>query len=450
MSDRDQPGSPLSVTRAVAWVPSSRASIEVLRPGLLTTVQDRGRFGYQKFGVPVSGAVDEIALRVANVLVGNPQGAAALEVTALGPQLRFLTDAVVALAGAEVEADLDGRPVSWYKSFRIRARQALDMRTCTRGLRAYLAVAGGIDVPVLLGSRSTCLVARFGGFRGRALATGDGLAVGPPSAPLLDLAEREVPEGWRPRHGASVVLRVVMGPQDDAFTEEGLRTFLESVYRVSPNADRMGYRLDGAAIAHKGSADILSDWVPLGGVQVPGDGKPIILLADRQTTGGYTKIATVIKPDISLVAQLRPGDTLVFQAVPVAEAQAVACRIEADLLALPDHLITAESWIYAAELGEVPGGISLPLRGDVPQVAPTVMEPPSRATVRCPMPAVVIRVVVHAGEMVAAGQLLFLLQAMKMEFEVAAPRAGRLVEVNVREGDAVGAGDVMARVDTTV
>jgi antagonist of KipI len=424
-------------------------TIQVLRPGLLTTVQDRGRFGYQKFGVPVSGAVDEVALRVANILVGNPQGAAALEVTALGPQLRFLVDAVVALTGAEVEVDLDGRPVSWYKSFRIRARQVLDIRSCTHGLRAYLAVAGGIDVPVLLGSRSTCLVANFGGFRGRALATGDVLAVGPPSAPLLDLVEREVPDGWRPRHGAPVTLRVVMGPQDDAFTEEGRRTFLVSTYRVSPHADRMGYRLDGPVIAHKGSADILSDWVPLGGVQVPGDGKPIILLADRQTTGGYPKIATVIKPDISLVAQRRPGDTLAFQAVSVVEAQAIACKIEADLLALPDHLVTAESWTYAAELGEVPGGISLALQGDLPQATPTVMEPPGRATVRCPMPAVVVRVLIDAGDMVAVGQPLFLLQAMKMEFEVAAPRAGCLVEVNVREGDAVGADDVMASVDTT-
>jgi biotin-dependent carboxylase-like uncharacterized protein len=424
-------------------------TIQVLRPGLLTTVQDRGRFGYQKFGVPVSGAMDEIALRVANLLVGNPQGAAALEVMALGPQLRFLADAVVALTGAEVEVDLDGRPVSWYKSFRIRARQVLDIRSCTHGLRAYLAVAGGIDVPVLLGSRSTCLVANFGGFRGRALATGDVLAVGPPSAPLLDLVEREVPDGWRPRHAAPVTLRVVMGPQDDAFTEEGRRTFLVSTYRVSPHADRMGYRLDGPVIAHKGSADILSDWVPLGGVQVPGDGKPIILLADRQTTGGYPKIATVIKPDISLVAQRRPGDTLAFQAVSVVEAQAIACKIEADLLALPDHLVTAESWTYAAELGEVPGGISLALQGDLPQAAPTVMEPPGRATVRCPMPAVVVRVLIHAGDMVAVGQPLFLLQAMKMEFEVAAPRAGRLVEVGVREGDTVGADDVMARVDTT-
>ena len=433
---------------ASAGAPGSVETIEVLRAGLLTTVQDRGRFGYQKFGVPVSGGVDEIALRVANVLVGNPQGAAALEATALGPQLRFLADAVAAVTGAEVEGDLDGRPIPWYKSFQVRAGEVLDIRACTRGLRTYLAIAGGIDVPVLLGSRSTCLVANFGGFRGRALMAGDVLAVGPVAASLLDLAGCGVPDAWRPRHGAPVTLRVVMGPQDDAFTEEGHRTFLESTYRVSPHADRMGYRLDGPVIAHKGSADIISDWVPLGGVQVPGDGKPIILLADRQTTGGYPKIATVIKPDISLVAQLRPGDALAFRAVSAVEAQGVAYKIEADLLTLPAHLVSTESWSYAAQLGEVPGGISL-VQAEAPAAVPTAAEPPGREAVRSPMRAVVVKVLADAGEMVVAGQPLVLLQAMKMEFEVAAPWAGRLVEMSVRDGDTVGADDVMARVAPT-
>ncbi len=428
--------------------PSAERSIEVLRPGLLTTVQDRGRFGYQRFGVPVSGGVDEIALRAANVLVGNPQGAAALEVTALGPQLRFLADAVVALTGAEVEGVLGARPVPWYRSFRVRAGQLLDIRACTRGLRAYLAIAGGIDVPVLLGSRSTCLVANFGGFRERALMVGDVLAVGPPPALLSEIAERAIPEAWRPRHGAPVTLRVVLGPQDDAFTEEGRRTFLESTYRVTPHSDRMGCRLDGPMIAHKGSADIISDWVPLGGVQVPGDGKPIVLLADRQTTGGYPKIATAIHPDISLMAQLRPGDALAFRAVSVAEAQGVARNLEEDLSALPARLVRAESWSYAAELGEVPGGISLDGEGEAGREVPTAVEPGSGA-VRSPMPAKVVKVLVGSGETVFAGQPLFLLQAMKMEFEVAAPRAGRLVEMSVRAGDAVGADDVMARVDAS-
>lgn len=424
----------------------AQALIEVLRPGLLTTVQDRGRFGFQKFGVPVSGGVDETALRMANVLVGNPQRAAALEMTALGPQLRFLADAIVALTGAEVEGDLDGGPVPWYRSFQVRAGQVLDVRACTRGLRAYLAIAGGIEVPALLGSRSTCLAAKFGGLQGRALMVGDVLAGWSPSSP--GVAGREVPDAWRPRHGGPVTLRVVMGPQDDAFTEAGRRTFLESTYRVSPHADRMGYRLDGPVIAHRGSADIISDWVPLGGVQVPGDGKPIILLADRQTTGGYPKIATVVKPDIAVVAQLLPGDRLTFRAVSVAEAQGINGEIEADLAALPSHLVSAEGWSYAAELGEVPGAIWLDGEGADVATAPRAAAPSDLAAVRSPMPAVVSKVLVEAGAEVAAGQALFRLQAMKMEFEVAAPRAGRVIEVSVREGDAVEANDVMARVDT--
>jgi biotin-dependent carboxylase-like uncharacterized protein len=338
----------------------SRDLIEVLRPGLLTTVQDCGRFGYQKFGVPVGGAVDAIALRVANLLVGNPQSAAALEFTALGPQLRFLADAVVGLTGAEVQADLGGAPVPWYQSVLVRAGQILDVQACTRGLRCYLAIAGGIDVPVLLGSRSTCLAAAFGGFQGRALASGDVLRVGSPSGPLVDLARRDVPEGWRLRQELPGMLRVVLGPQDNAFTEDGLRTLLESTYQVTQHTDRMGCRLDGPEIPHRESAEIISDWVPMGGIQVPGDRKPIILLADRQTTGGYPKIATVIGPDLPLVAQCRPGDPLRFQAVTRVEAQAIAREVETALRSLVPRPVPEEAWTYAAELGEVPGMIPRP------------------------------------------------------------------------------------------
>jgi antagonist of KipI len=395
----------------------------------------------------VSGAVDTPALRVANVLVGNPQGAAALEVTALGPELRFVAAAVVALAGAEVDASLDGNPVPWYRSFPVRAGQVLDIRSCTRGLRAYLAVAGGIEAPVLLGSRSTCLVAGFGGFQGRALVAGDRLRVGPPSGRLEELAGRQVPEEWRPHHGSPVMARVVLGPQADAFTEEGRRRFLESEYRVTPHADRMGYRLDGPIIPHRSSADIISDWIPLGGVQVPGDGKPIVLLADRQTTGGYPKIATVIGPDIGRVAQLRPGDALSFRSVPVGEAQRIVQELEAGLAALPARLVLEGSWTYAAELGEVPGGIVLPSPDRRQETARTAADPEGLTAVRSPMPARVAKVLVRPGEGAAAGRPLFLLQSMKMEFEVAAPRAGRIAEVRVHEGDEVEVGEVMATLD---
>ncbi len=421
--------------------------IEVLRPGLLTTVQDRGRNGYQKFGVPVSGAVDEVALRVGNLLAGNPQGAAGLEITALGPQLRFLADAVVAISGAEVEGDLDGRRVPWYQSFLVRAGQILDLQTCARGVRAYLAMAGGIDVPVVLGSRSTCLAAGFGGFRGRALAAGDRLRVGSPAAPPGDLCGRGVPVEWRSRDTSPVAIRVVPGPQDDAFTAEGRRTFLESTYRVTPHADRMGSRLDGPLIAHRASADIISDWVPLGGVQVPGDGKPIILLADRQTTGGYPKIATVIGPDVPLVAQRRPGDLLQFRAVSAAEGQAAARDLEAALLALPARLIGAESWSYAAGLGEVPGEIPLVPAEEASRNHSSLPEPTGGAAVRSPLAALVAKVLVRPGGTVTTGEALCVLQVMKMEIEVPAPRAGRVIRVNVREGESVGAGDLLVAIE---
>ncbi len=425
-----------------------RSAVEVLRPGFLTTVQDRGRKGYQKFGVPVSGAVDEIALRVANVLVGNPQGAAALELTVLGPQLRFQADAVVALTGAEGEADLAGRPVPWYQSFLIRAGQVLDVRTCASGLRAYLAVAGGFDVPMLLGSRSTCLVAGFGGFQGRALSAGDVLPVGPPPARLADLANREVPPRWRPRHGSPVTVRVMLGPQDDAFTEEGCRTLLDTHYRVSPHADRMGCRLDGPRIAHRDSADIISDWIPLGGIQVPGDGKPIILLADRQTTGGYPKVATVIGPDVGLVAQSQPGEILQFRAISITAAQGIAREVEAALAVLPGRLLGTESWTCMAELGEVPGLIPAPAGGSAPGTTPPHKTLGGRDAVRSPLAALVVKVLVAPGDRVTIGQPLLTIQAMKMEHQVVAPRAGRILEVRARQGDTPEAGDLLLTLET--
>jgi len=310
---------------------TSREAFEVVRAGLLTTVQDRGRIGCQKFGVTVSGAVDEVALRVGNILVGNDQNAAGLEISLLGPRLRFRADAVLALTGAELDADLDGQPVPWYEAFRIRTGQVLDIRHCTKGLRAYLTLGGGIDVLVRLGSCSTSLAAGFGGFEGRALRDGDVLSVGPAVGAPVRFAGRGAATCWRPEFGSSQTVRIVFGPQEDAFTEMGRRTLVESTYEVSPSSDRMGCRLEGPAIRHVGPADIISDWIPLGGIQVPGNGKPIVLLADRQTTGGYTKIATVIGPDIPRVAQLRPGETLRFQGISLGEAQAAARALERDL-----------------------------------------------------------------------------------------------------------------------
>jgi antagonist of KipI len=296
--------------------------LEILDGGLLTTVQDTGRRGYQRYGVPASGAMDLLALRAANRLVGNPDDCAALEATLLGPRLRVLAPVTLALTGGDLGATVDGRPAPRWESFDAAAGATLAFSGVRDGVRAYLAVAGGLDVPVVLGSRSTYLRSRLGGLEGRALKAGDLLrAVG--VRPVIDAAGRRVPEEDRPVYGHAHRLRVVLGPQDDEFTPAGVRTFLSSTYAVTPQSDRMGCRLAGAAIEHASGPDIVSDGTPPGAVQVAGDGMPIVLMADRGTAGGYTKIATVISADLPRLAQAAPGDSVRFEAVSVGEAVAL-------------------------------------------------------------------------------------------------------------------------------
>ena len=294
--------------------------LRVERPGLLTTVQDLGRAGRQREGVPVSGAMDPFALQVANLLAGSPRGAAALEITLLGPRLHVLAGCVVALCGADLTARLDDDPLPLWKSVRLQPGQTLRFGTPRAGARAYLAVAGGLSVPEVLGSRSTFLRGGLGGFAGRALQSGDVLA---------GVGESTGPVGWGlspaaiPSYPREVTVSVLLGPQEDAFTAWGLDTFLSAVYEVTHESDRMGYRLSGPTIQHRpGGADILSEAVPLGVVQVPPSGQPLILMADRQTVGGYAKIATVISADISRVAQLAPGDKISFCPTSLADAHA--------------------------------------------------------------------------------------------------------------------------------
>jgi len=421
-------------------------AFEVVQPGLLTTVQDRGRSGYQKYGVPVSGAVDDTALRLGNRLVGNPPGAAGLEMTVLGPTLRFRADGVIALTGAETAAELDGERVPQATSLRVRAGQVLGVGRCLRGLRGYLAIAGGIDVPVVLGSRATNLVAHFGGFRGRALAAGDVLAAGLAAAPAEALAGRTLPPDCRARFESPVTVRVVLGPQADAFTAEGVETFLGSTYRVTQQTDRMGCRLEGPTVAHRGAADILSDWIPPGAVQVPGNGQPIILLADRQTTGGYTKIAAAIAPDLARVAQCRPGDGIRFQAVTPEAAGAFVREFEAALAALVLEGVGMDPWVELSALGEVPGVIPVqPATSSAGDGGdPSV---PARDAVRAPLPALVLRVLVTEGGEVTAGQPLLVLEAMKMEQQVLAPRSGRVQAVRVKAGDTPRAGALLVALE---
>ena len=309
-------------------------TLEIAEAGLFTTVQDRGRYGFQRFGVPVSGALDELALRCANLFVGNDDGAAGLEMTVVGPAVRFLADTCIAVTGADLSPKLDGEPLPQWQAVNIAEGGELTFHGMRDGMRAYLAVAGGIDVPVVMGSRSTYVKARFGGYEGRPLRKGDVLSSLPPGTEG-GLAPRRLPDGYGvPSYGESHEIRVILGPQSEAFRPEGIATLLESSYEISLDSDRMGYRLEGPVIEHKQGPDIVSDGNPSGAVQVPGDGIPTILLADRGTTGGYTKIATVITVDLGRIAQAVPGQTVVFREVDVEEAHRLLRESEALLAAI--------------------------------------------------------------------------------------------------------------------
>ena len=292
--------------------------IKIISPGVLTTVQDLGRFGLQQYGVPVSGACDPFAAKLANTLAGNPRDAALLECTMMGPVIEFLDPGIFAVSGAEVTPVLDGEELLVNTATRACRGQKLSFKTPKAGLRFYIAFSGGIDVPVLMGSRSTYLKTKEGGFHGRRLEAGDVLTVADAPGPGPDLSRRYGGNGFMAK--AVHDIRVIPGPQDDHFTEEGLNTFLSQTYTVTASSDRMGMRLDGPVIEAKNGYDIISDGINMGAVQVAG-GKPIIMLSDRQTTGGYAKIANVISVDLHVLAQLKAGDKIRFVSVSMEEAQ---------------------------------------------------------------------------------------------------------------------------------
>ena len=294
--------------------------VSVIRPGLFTTVQDLGRVGYQRFGVSVAGAMDPWALRCANRLVGNPDHAAALEITVLGPELFFEQPAVVALTGGEFAAWVDGVSISGWCALEVPAGGTLKIGGRRVGARGYLGIAGGIAVQPLLNSCSTHVRSGMGGVNGVALRKGDMLDGGLPSSEIRQRIGRALEPTLRPAYSSHPTVRVVSGPQLDAFRPEAVETFQRERYTLSQESDRMGYRLVGAPLAHR-HRDIVSDATPLGTVQVPAGEQPILLMADRQTTGGYPKIAVVISSDIPLAAQLMPGDTIGFTMIEAGEAR---------------------------------------------------------------------------------------------------------------------------------
>ena len=294
-------------------------SIRVIQPGVQTTVQDLGRFGYQQYGVPVAGAMDPRSMKLANILLDNDPGEAVLEITIMGPQLVFDEPNYVALTGGDLGATLDGAPMPRYQAVFIRPGQTLRFLGLRNGCRAYLAFAGGLDIPLVMGSRSTYLKAKMGGYQGRKLEAGDVLNFRSPNPYLMFPERRRLGIDFVPQKQYD--LRVVLGPQDDYFTEAGLETFFREVYTVSAEFDRMGCRLEGAGVEHKNGGDIISDGIAFGAIQVPSAGKPIIMAADRQTTGGYTKIATVISADFRFLGQLKGGDKVHFVPISVEQAE---------------------------------------------------------------------------------------------------------------------------------
>jgi KipI family sensor histidine kinase inhibitor len=306
---------------AVGNQPPSVASLEVIEGGFLTTVQDAGRFGWARFGVPPSGPMDAFALRAANILVGNAPDAASLEIALAGPVLRASHECLIAVCGAEFDVRVGSLPVPTWHAVYVRAGQEIRFGQRRSGARAYLAVSGGIVLPQFLGARSTYLPGGFGGLEGRALRARDQLPFGPTGDDSANRAGKVWPRAARPLYSSHPTLRVVLGPQDDYFTPEGLATFLSSEYEVSHSSDRMGYRFAGPAVTLRDKAEIVSDGVVTGSVQIPGDGQPIVMMADHQTTGGYPKIATVIRADLPLLAQCLPGDRVRFRASSIAEAQ---------------------------------------------------------------------------------------------------------------------------------
>ena len=313
------------------------AALRVVRAGLFDTVQDLGRIGFMALGMPTAGAMDRIALTLANALVGNPAGTAGLEIGVMGPDLRVEADSVrVALVGplspALIETpDAPPKPLDSDRTYLLTRGQVLRLGMVDGSSTAYLAVAGGLALAPFMGSLSTYARAGIGGFEGRKLAAGD----------VLPLTLERAPPGDDRRLGTpfdygSGPIRVIWGPQDDYFSARGRKTFVESEYRVSKEADRMGIRFEGPIIEHavhvdKGGADIISDGIGPGAIQVPGAGLPIALLADRQTVGGYPKIATVASVDLPRLGRLLPGQTVRFTPVPVEEAERLRRDQEARL-----------------------------------------------------------------------------------------------------------------------
>ncbi|WNC17426.1 biotin-dependent carboxyltransferase family protein [Brevibacillus brevis] len=333
-------------------------SMEVIQPGVCTTVQDLGRYGFQQHGVIVGGAMDPLAMRVANMLVGNRQRDAVLELTLKGPSLLLQKDLLLAVCGGDFAPTVDGKRIAPNRPVWVKRGSTLQFSHAKQGCRAYLAVAGGFDVPMLMDSRSTNFRSGFGGFEGRMLQAKDVLSTRPPGEYSRHLAcnyadaagenafsqaDWHVPRSLFP-YIAEPVVRVIRGEQYSGFSTESRERFWKEPFRVTPQSDRMGYRLDGPPLTLSSPLEMTSEAVTAGTIQVPPSGQPIVLLADRQTIGGYPKIGYVATVDLPIFAQLKPGDVVRFREVSVGEAQHALYARERELKQLQVAMELTTGW----------------------------------------------------------------------------------------------------------
>ncbi|PLT30757.1 biotin-dependent carboxyltransferase family protein [Peribacillus deserti] len=328
--------------------------IRIMKPGLLTSIQDLGRYGYQKYGVISSGVMDQLAHRIANLLVGNSENEATLELTLIGPALRFERDTLISICGADLSPAIDGIPVQLWKTIYIKSGSLLTFGRNQSGCRAYIAAAGGFSVPDVMGSKSTYLRAGIGGFEGRSLNTGDEVLFGMQSslsAKMMDYLRKQqtdqpfsqldwsVSSGLISFYKSNTKIRIIKGRQFDWFTKDSQKAFFSVPFQVTPQSDRMGYRLNGSKLEVENKAEMISEAVSFGTVQVPSNGSPIVLMADRQTTGGYPKIGQVPAVDLPLLAQAKPGDSLAFEEIPLEAAQNLYLKREQEIQHLKQGII---------------------------------------------------------------------------------------------------------------
>lgn len=333
-------------------------SVQIIRPGLLATIQDLGRYGFQQYGVVVGGAMDSHSLRLANVLVGNEEGEAAIEVTMMGTSLQFNEDTLISITGGNLNPVIDGRPVPLWRPVFVKKDTILSFAGCKTGCRAYIAVAGGFSIPSVMNSKSTYIRGEIGGFKGRALQAGDVIPLAEENSFSLKVKkalqrklkhDSFVAADWYvpfERYLSGKVIRIVKGTEFEAFSEVAQKEFFEQEFQITPQSDRMGYRLSsGSSLQLEQPFELLSEAVANGTIQVPSDGNPIVLLADRQTTGGYPRIGQIAAADLPIIAQMKPGDRVRFKEISLDEAEQLYMEREKEIKQIRTALLL-KKWSF--------------------------------------------------------------------------------------------------------